>query len=158
MTEAAGRAITAFRAVNRFLRAGDLDDGTLRDLTVAQLRILFRLRRVGPIGSGALAAELGVTLPTVTSVIDRLSAKRMVARSDDPSDRRRVIVQLTDEGREVIERIQQGRRARLTRVVEALDLPDQESLAQALEVLAEVVNHLDAQPRDENTTGVTAQA
>src|SRR6266542_262279 len=115
------QAIDLYRRVNRSIRAGDLDDETLAELTMAQVRVLFRLRNGGPMTSGALAGQLKVTLPTVTSVVDRLVARRLVERRDDPEDRRRVILALATDGQTLVERIQQGRRARLAAVIEAID-------------------------------------
>ena len=136
-------AITLIRRVNRFLRAGDLDDATVGELTLAQLRVLFRLRNRGPMPSSQLAGGLGVTLPTVTSVIDRLVAKDLVDRTDDASDRRRVIVGVTAAGRETVERVQQGRRARLARALETLDERELLALVTGLEALATAADALE---------------
>jgi DNA-binding MarR family transcriptional regulator len=136
-------AITLIRRVNRFLRAGDLDDATIGELTLAQLRVLFRLRNRGPMPSSQLAGGLGVTLPTVTSVIDRLVGKNLVDRTDDASDRRRVIVGVSAAGRETVERVQQGRRARLARALEALDERELLALVTGLEALATAADALD---------------
>jgi DNA-binding MarR family transcriptional regulator len=130
------QAILLIRRINRFQRAGDLDDATVGELTLAQLRVLFRLRNRGPMPSSQLASGLGVTLPTVSSVIDRLAGKGLVDRNDDPSDRRRVIVGVTGAGRETVERVQQGRRARLARALEALDEQEMGALVTGLEALA----------------------
>src|SRR5437870_7349386 len=101
MATRGARALELIRRVNRFQRAGDLEDATVGELTIAQLRVLFRLRNHGPITSGQLASGLGVTLPTVTSVIDRLVTRGLAERRDDPSDRRRVIVAITPPGQAV---------------------------------------------------------
>jgi DNA-binding MarR family transcriptional regulator len=137
------RAVDLLRRVSRFQRAGDLDDATVGELTVAQIRVLFRLRNRGPITSGQLAAGLGVTLPTVTSVIDRLVARGLAERRDDPSDRRRVIVAITPGGQTVVEGIQQGRRARLQRAVDSIDAAALASLVAGLEALGTVCDALD---------------
>jgi DNA-binding MarR family transcriptional regulator len=137
------QAILLIRRVNRFQRAGDLDDATVGELTLAQLRVLFRLRNRGPMPSSQLASGLGVTLPTVSSVIDRLAGKGLVDRNDDPSDRRRVIVGVTAAGRETVERVQQGRRARLARALEALDEQDVSALVTGLEALATAADALE---------------
>ncbi|HEY3083305.1 MAG TPA: MarR family transcriptional regulator [Chloroflexota bacterium] len=147
-SESHDRAIDLVRRVNRFQRAGDLDDATVGELTVAQIRVLFRLRNRGPMPSSALASGLGVTLPTVTSVIDRLVAKELVERTDDAADRRRVIVGLTPAGREIVERIQQGRRARLSRAIDALDERELVALIAGLEALAAAADSLDATEAD----------
>ena len=48
----------------------------------------------GPIPAGELARRLGITSGAVTGVIDRLERGGWVHRLADPSDRRRVIVEL----------------------------------------------------------------
>lgn len=53
----------------------------------------------GPISAGDLARAVGLTSGAVTSVIDRLEAKGYVRRASDPGDRRRVLVEVTAEGR-----------------------------------------------------------
>lgn len=137
---------------NRFLRAGDLNEVALGELTVAQLRVLFRLRRRGPMTSGKLAASLGVTLPTVTSIIDRLVAKGLVERQDDPTDRRRVIVAISEDGAAIAERIQQGRRIRKARALEALSEDDLAALLKGLTALAAAADEIEATetPADES--------
>ena len=137
------RAVELIRRVNRFQRAGDLGEATVGELTVAQIRVLFRLRNHGPTASGQLASGLGVTLPTVTSVIDRLVARGFAERRDDPGDRRRVIVAVTPAGQTVVETIQQGRRARLQRAIESLQADELSTLVDGLEALAAACDQLD---------------
>ena len=144
MVDERAQASELIRRVNRFIRAGDLDDATLGELTMAQVRVLFRLRNHGPMTSGGLANQLGVTLPTVTSVVDRLVGHRLVERRDDPDDRRRVIVALTVDGNALVERIQQGRRARLAAAIDSLDDPQRGCLVEGLSYLVAAIDNLDA--------------
>lgn len=137
------RALELIRRVNRFIRAGDLDEATLGELTMAQVRVLFRLRNSGPLTSGALASGLGVTLPTVTSVADRLVHRGLVERRDDPEDRRRVILALTADGSTLVERIQQGRRARLAAAVNALNDDERRRLVEGLEFLVSATERVE---------------
>ena len=51
----------------------------------------------GPITAGELARRVGITSGAVTGAIDRLEAQGFVRRNSDPSDRRRVIVELAFE-------------------------------------------------------------
>jgi DNA-binding MarR family transcriptional regulator len=51
----------------------------------------------GPITAGELARRVGITSGAVTGVIDRLAALGLAERGADPSDRRKVIVQLADD-------------------------------------------------------------
>lgn len=149
MSHEPDRAIDLLRQVNRFIRAGDLDDPTLGELTMAQVRVLFRLRNNGPMTSGGLASQLGVTLPTVTSVVDRLVGHGLVERRDDPDDRRRVIVALSPAGSALAERIQQGRRARLAAAVDALEPAQRQCLVEGLSFLVAAIDGVDlAELRD----------
>lgn len=52
----------------------------------------------GPMTAGHLAAAVGLTSGAVTAVIDRLAAKGFAERLDDPTDRRRVLVGITEAG------------------------------------------------------------
>jgi len=61
-------------------------------VTDAKCRSL--LLQCGPMTAGDLARRLGLTTGAVTGVIDRLERVRLVRRIDDPSDRRRVVVEV----------------------------------------------------------------
>jgi DNA-binding MarR family transcriptional regulator len=52
----------------------------------------------GPHTVSSLAAELNVSLPTITRVLDRLGELDLARRSTDPFDRRSVHVQQTAAG------------------------------------------------------------
>ena len=51
----------------------------------------------GPITAGRLAEITGLSTGAITGVVDRLEKAGFVARVPDPSDRRRVVVQGTDD-------------------------------------------------------------
>lgn len=74
-------------------------------LTSTQLHLLIRLRVDPPERRrvGALAAELDVTLPTVSDSVTTLERKGLVERGPDPSDGRGVQIVLTDAGHDVAE-------------------------------------------------------
>lgn len=61
-----------------------LDSG----LTMQQLRVLLVLAMDGALPQGDLAHTLGVGLATVTGLVDRLVARGLVERTEDPQDRR----------------------------------------------------------------------
>ncbi|GGX17787.1 MarR family transcriptional regulator [Streptomyces malachitofuscus] len=65
--------------------------------------VLTALRRAGTpyqLSPGQLLTQTLVTSGTMTNRIDRLAKKGLVERLPDPSDRRGVLVRLTDEGRD----------------------------------------------------------
>ncbi len=68
--------------------------------------VLAALRRAGApyeLSPGRLLKETLVTSGTMTNRVDRLVARALVERLPDPSDRRGVLVRLTDRGRSTVD-------------------------------------------------------
>jgi DNA-binding MarR family transcriptional regulator len=66
-------------------------------LAASDTKTLDVLLRQGPCTAGELARHTGLTTASVTSLIDRLEAKKLVRRVADARDRRRVIVEPVTE-------------------------------------------------------------
>jgi DNA-binding MarR family transcriptional regulator len=73
------------------------------DITMAQAKVLYLVRATGSIQMSDLVARLGVTIPTVTGIVDRLVERDLVVRRGTPDDRRRVLVEITPAGVELID-------------------------------------------------------
>jgi DNA-binding MarR family transcriptional regulator len=58
-----------------------------------------------PLSPTTIAERLIVTTASVTSLLDTLERRGLVTRTADPSDRRRVLVALTDDGRSLIDQV-----------------------------------------------------
>ena len=68
--------------------------------------VLAALRRAGDpyeLSPGRLLRETLVTSGTMTNRVDRLTARGLVERHPDPSDRRGVLVRLTPEGKQAVD-------------------------------------------------------
>jgi DNA-binding MarR family transcriptional regulator len=84
---------------------------TERGLETWEFDVLSALRRAGTpyqLSPGQLLTQTLVTSGTMTNRIDRLTAKGLVVRGPDPSDRRGVLVRLTDTGREIADAAMAG--------------------------------------------------
>lgn len=66
-------------------------------LSFLQARALWRLEQ--PVPTGELAEGLGLDRSNVTSVVDRLEERGLVARRPHPDDRRVKLIALTEAGR-----------------------------------------------------------
>jgi DNA-binding MarR family transcriptional regulator len=77
------------------------------DITVADYLVLALMRR-GRSSPVEMCAVLGRTTGGMTLTLDRLTAAGWVVRRPDPGDRRRIIVELTDEGRAKAEKVNQA--------------------------------------------------
>ncbi|MGA4538690.1 MarR family winged helix-turn-helix transcriptional regulator [Uniformispora flossi] len=76
-------------------------------LSVPDYLVLATIRRsaYGRTSPATIAEVLGRTTGGMTLTLDRLAAAGWVRRLPEPSDRRRVGIELTDEGRELAERV-----------------------------------------------------
>jgi DNA-binding MarR family transcriptional regulator len=87
------------------------------------LRILGLVQRHGRLTAGALAAAAGLSAAATTTAIQRLVAAGYLTRATDESDRRRVVLALTDDAHRLSERvygpIAQAGRAELARFTDA---------------------------------------
>src|SRR5437588_1468183 len=64
--------------------------------------VLGRLDREGPQSVSDLAAAERVRPQSMAQTVSELEADRLVSRWPDPGDRRRALIELTEEGREVL--------------------------------------------------------
>jgi len=91
--------------VTRIGKAWDLLDGDMRSslaevgMTMEEFKVLITLRPA-PLSHGALCRELEVSTGAMTNRLDKLETAGLVSRSRDPSDRRGVLLRLTDAGSE----------------------------------------------------------
>lgn len=67
-------------------------------LGLTDLNALLELWFHGPRTTTALAGRMGLTSPSVTALVDRLEATGLAARRRHPTDRRSVLIELTDIG------------------------------------------------------------
>jgi DNA-binding MarR family transcriptional regulator len=115
------------------------------DLTEAQFNVLFSLKyNPHRVTQSDLGKRLVVTRASVTSVLDRLEAKGLVARVDVPENRRIYHVVLTDRGRELIDDVEPLYREKIHHAMEGLSEQDCRSL---IAVLERIRSHADA-PRE----------
>jgi DNA-binding MarR family transcriptional regulator len=100
--------------------------------------VLSALRRSGEpyeLSPGRLLRETLVTSGTMTNRVDRLAARGLVARAPDPSDRRGVLVRLTDAGRERVDAALSALLANERALLTGLGGTDRRQLANLLRAL-----------------------
>ena len=88
-------------ATQAFQRSTDaFDDAVAQrlELNRTDLRCLDWLFD-GPKSAGQLAAATGLSSAATTTLLDRLERRGLVRRVPDPSDRRKVLVEMSDLGR-----------------------------------------------------------
>jgi len=105
------------------------------DLSVPQFRTLAFLRRHPGSSLSAAAEFIGLTLPTMSVLIEGLVQRGFVNRTPDQLDRRRVLLTLTPEGERQHTRAVEGTAAWLVEVLEPLDEQQRRAIVEAFEIL-----------------------
>ena len=108
-------------------------------LSLAKLGALRHLAEANePLPLGQLAERIACVKSNVTQLVDRLEADELVRRVPDPSDRRSVRAEITDEGRNRYEQGLQALETAENEVISELAFEDREELHRLLDRLAAV--------------------
>jgi DNA-binding MarR family transcriptional regulator len=107
----------------------------------AGIALLFKLQRHGdsPLRVTDLADLLGVDPPTVTRKVQQLERLGFVIREADAEDGRATRIQLTQEGRDTLERVLVAHREFLARVFDTWANKELKTFASLLERFSETI-------------------
>jgi DNA-binding MarR family transcriptional regulator len=136
--DAAAAVAALFPVVyRRYHSARSLAGGAELPVTRRGLEVLVHLANGGPLTIGELAAHLRLRRNSTSELVARLEAKGLVGRIRDERDERRVLVWLTDAGREVVARVGQVLAPDLLALVMAsLAQDDRATVVRGFELLA----------------------
>jgi len=76
--------------------------GLERKVNRSEIAVLLMLHFRGEMTMSALASELGAPLSTMTSLAQRLDRKGLIKRYPSDKDQRIILVQLTEEGMQIV--------------------------------------------------------
>jgi DNA-binding MarR family transcriptional regulator len=123
-----GQLIRRLRAEHRF--------------PLAQTSVLGRLDREGTSSIGALAVSERVRPQSMAQTVSDLEAAGLISRRPDPSDGRRVLVELTTQGRDTLEADRRDRVGWLARAIESeLSATERRALSHAIGLLRRLAEH-----------------
>jgi len=105
------------------------------DLTPTQLSALGALLRNGPLTLGALARHENVQPPSMTRTVNYLEKMGMLAREPDPTDRRQVLLRVSDPGRQLLDAERKRRDAWLAKRLMELEPRERAVLREAAVIL-----------------------
>jgi len=123
--ECAARVMETIPLLMRFIRA-EMRTHSAVSLSIPQLRSLAFLNRNPGASLSEVAEHLGVTCATASTTIERLVQRDWVQRTDHLQERRRIVLNLTAEGKHLLEQSQEKTRAHIANILESLT-PEQVS-------------------------------
>lgn len=120
--------------LSRRLRA----ERALDTMSDAQFAVLATLRAHGPHTLGELAERERVTSPSMNRTVNCLEESGWVTRTPDEVDRRKVNIQITDAGHDLVTETVRRRDLWLANVVAGLSPAQRRTLARAAVIMSEM--------------------
>ena len=127
----------ALHAVNEELHRVNLPAWIRLGLPAAQLKALVTIASGDGLSITGLAMSLGIGEPAASQVVEQLVQRGYVARKQDPVDRRRAVVTVTESGRDLVSGLRLGRREHVHEWLASMSDDDVSALARGLSALSE---------------------
>lgn len=121
------------------------------ELTMPQFKLLLLIASEDGLRASDLALGMGVTPPTITTVLDRLVEHGLVRREDDRRDRRQVIARVTEEGAALLRHLGVYSSAEVAACVAALSEAETACLFAGLDAFHRVRRARTAPSTDDST-------
>lgn len=114
------------------------------DLGDSDFRVLEALLHKGPLPVNVIGNKVDLTTGSITSAIDRLEQKSLVARKNHPGDRRVRVVELTAKGQRVIEKAYEQHQLDMEEAVRGLSREERTLLVHLLKRLGKASEEIPA--------------
>jgi DNA-binding MarR family transcriptional regulator len=105
------------------------------DISIPQFRSLAFIQRNPDSSLSTLAEHLGLTLPSVSKLVDGLVKQKLVLRQESTTDRRRLTLALTESGASIVNSSRAAAQTNLAKKLGGLSTPELEIIYQAMQLL-----------------------
>ncbi len=118
-------------------KGSDVPEWVAAELTFGQMRLLYLLSKHGPSPMSRIAEWIGVGLPTVSGIVERVERHGLVSRQHRLDDRRVVECRLTEAGQRLIDEISGMRLEMLRRFFGVLNEDEMADMARLIALVME---------------------
>ncbi len=108
------------------------------DLSVAQFRTLAYIKNNNGASLSSLATHIGLTLPSMSKLIDGLVSRGFVTRTSHMEDRRKICLQLTSAGRSELDAAYDHTQAFLIDQISGLTKDDLNTISRSMQILKDL--------------------
>ena len=115
-------------------------------LSMPQFSLLMQMHHKGACGMSEVSERFEITPAAASQLVDKLVQNGFIQREEDPNDRRAKLLNLTDKGRELIQRGIQERYRWVERLAEKLSSEERAQISDALNIMTEAAKELEAEP------------
>lgn len=135
------------RVSDAFLTELDRRRREIADLSPSAFQALAILEGAGqPLAGNVIAARLLVSSASMTSLLDTLESRALVERHPHPTDRRKILIHLTDQAREIVDRMLPVVHATATEALADLTEVEREQLITSLATIRARLAVMSGQP------------
>lgn len=92
-----------FSSLRKIINAAEIYSSRLKDrtgLNASQLSCLLVLGNAGPLALSKLSRKVSLSPSMITAIVDQLEKKELVVRNRKSTDRRVILIELTEKGKE----------------------------------------------------------
>lgn len=139
------------QSLRKIIRSVDIHSRKLsmqHDITAPQLIALLAVAEHGPMTIASISKKVHLSPSTLVGIIDRLEAKKYVARERSAKDRRQVLISITEAGQKFTTQAPSPLQETLAEALSDLSPLEQATISLSLERVVELMEakELDAAP------------
>jgi len=108
------------------------------EISIPQFRTLVFINRRSGASLSDAAEHMGLTLPSMSAMIDGLVSRNLVMRRTDPQDRRRMTLTLTERGRTTLQKARESTLAYLNELLKSASAADRAVLVKGMQILKSI--------------------
>ncbi|ASS70354.1 MarR family transcriptional regulator [Bacillus atrophaeus] len=118
---------------------GDVSEWMKLDMSMPQMKVLMLLNNHGTLKVSDIAEKMGASLSNTTGLLDRLEKSGFIKRSHSETDRRSVVIQLTEDSKSIFRGLYEKGHTKLKRSLEKLTADEKAAVTQGLSILAKAL-------------------
>jgi DNA-binding MarR family transcriptional regulator len=109
----------------------------LTHLSILQIQALIFLSQNKKVSMTDIAKQFNIELPSATSLLNKLYDQKLVERKTETSDRRLVIIVLTESGKKLLEQAVKARKEKVEKILSYLSDTEKKDLLNIFKTLGE---------------------
>lgn len=115
-------------------------------LSMPQFSMMMQLHYKGACGMSQVSERFEITPAAASQLVDKLVQGGLIKRDEDPHDRRAKVLNITDKGRELIERGIEERYHWVDQLEGKLTVEERAQISEALNIMTRAAQELEAEP------------
>jgi DNA-binding MarR family transcriptional regulator len=117
-----------------------------KGLTMGQFGAMLHVAHRGGCGVSDIGSDLGITNSAASQMLERLVQLKLIVRSENPADRRSKQIELTNDGRQLLQEGSLANQTWLESLARSMTAEEQEAVGNALAILIARARQLEKSP------------